>query len=722
MSALGFFRRRQRMVFWIMVILMVVFLVTINGSSQFFQLVMPNRQRMVLGQAGRVTRYDIRQGDLQAASVELSLLKVMDLGNPLRVLVDPLTEGRPTELPGELGFFFLTEQGDRRERETDTARAWLLLKHEAQELGFIASPQMAREALEQWMGWTEDRINNALPELRNQLRMHDLEAKNLYAAMQNYLLVAQAFDAQRGTLEPTEPELRHLYRDTQQRMKFAALSFPAAEYVSKVGEPTEAQLLELFNSARKEVPGEVGNPQPFKFGYRLPNRVQVEYLFVDYDDVLASTQVDEEAMYQYWQTHQQELASAPASASGPATQAAASQAASKPVASAAPMRYAQMKPEIRRRLQQREAQQRINQISDTLLSRVNAAAASSQPSSQPSTMEAIASEMLKNGVRVVYRNTRPMSPQELSADPILGAAMRLPNGPSLEQIAFSVKELTGNDRSAFSVGDAYNSVMDVLSSPSGKLIWRVSKAELSAVPTEGELANDEKLHQQVRDDWRTTEAYKLGLAAAKDAKAKAEQDGLEAVAAKLDKQVQTPPAPLSRKIFVPALAQSTSIQSAVGSAYNFMQWMQGGRKGDRPRVLPAGDYVQAAMVNPFFLVVPNAPLGEAWESDDAQKFVDAVFTLAPKETAEVLETPPASQPTNAPAPASTLLVVELPGEHQVVLVQQVQFLPAYESGYRDRREGLIRGVREMRRHDLAARWFSDADIQQRNNYQSASSK
>ncbi len=77
MSALGFFRKHQRMVFWIMVILMVVFLITINGSEQFYQLVLPNAQRAILGHAGRGERYEIRQGELQRASIDLALLRDM---------------------------------------------------------------------------------------------------------------------------------------------------------------------------------------------------------------------------------------------------------------------------------------------------------------------------------------------------------------------------------------------------------------------------------------------------------------------------------------------------------------------------------------------------------------------------------------------------------------------------------------------------------------------
>jgi hypothetical protein len=713
MSALGFFRRHQRMVFWIMVILMVVFLITINGAEPFFRLVSPSGQKAVLGQAGRLQRYDIRSADLQRATTDIRLLQAMGMGSPQRVLIDPLVAGPPAELPGELGFMLVTAAAAGR--DADPARDWLLLCREAQELGFSSSRAMAVEALERWRGWSEDQVTRLVQELRRDERdFGNVQPNDVYKAVEGYLLVAQAFEAARGTLEPAEPELRLLFRDTNQKMNVAAIAFEANDYVDKVGEPTDEQVVELFNSARKEEANTPDNPNPYKFGYRLPDRVQVEYVFVDYKEVLPTVQPDEEAMYQYWQGHQQEFTT-PASgpASGPAT-ASAPATSSQPAAK----RYAQVKPEIRRRLQQQEAQRKVREIADALLNRVNAAAPASAPSTQGaiSPLETVANEMLKDGLPVVYRRTGPLSALELSEDPILGSAARMPNGPTLDQAAFSVKELSTAERAALSVGEVYGSVMDVGGTNAGKLVWRVSQALPSEVPDEKLLTTDPALRKRVRDDWRMMQAYQLALKAAQDSMAKAQQDGLDKAAAAGGKKVQTTPSPISRKVIAPAFTQSPYLEGAITSALELLRWQQGGRKGDQPRTYSESFYLQAARINPYFLIAPTAPLGEPWLPDQAQKFIDAMFALAPQ---DVGETPPASQPTSQPAPASALALVEVTGQHQVLVAQRVQFFPAYESSYRDRRIGLIREWRELHRHELAQRWYSDSDIQQRTNYQRA---
>lgn len=713
MSALGFFRRRQRMVFWIMVILMVVFLITLNGPDAFFQMVQPNSQKFVIGQAGRAQRYDIRQADLIRAGSELDLLKTMGLGNPARVLVDPLLGDAPLELPGELGFLLLTDSSDR---ENAPARSWVLLRHEAEELGFKSNRLMAREAVEHMVGWNEAQVGQVVQQMRQSERMTGLQSADIYNAMESYLLVTQAFDASRGSLEPTEPELRQLYRDTNQRMQVAALSFAAKDYLTKVGEPTEEQVLELFNAARKEVPGDPANTHPFKFGYRQPDRVQIEYVFIDYNEILPSVQPDEEAMYQYWKTHQQEFTTATATASAPATQAAA--AASKPATASQPavaLPYAQAKPEIRRRLQAQEAQSRLRQIADSVQERISTAGSAATAATQAaSSFETVAKGLLKDGLPVVYRRSQPMSAQEMQDDPILGGAMRMPNGPTLMQAAFTVKELSASERAALAVGEVYQGVMDVSDGSRGKLVWRVSEALPSAVPDEKALADDAALRQRVRDDWRTMQGYQLALAAAKDAMEKAQKDGLEKTATALDKKVQTTESPLSRQVVVPTFTQSPALQGAVSSAFNMMRWLQGGRKGEQPQAYPDTVYVQAAKVNPYFIATDTSPLGEPWLPDQAQKFIDGVFALAPK---DVTETPPATQPASQPAPAEALALVELPGEHLAVVAQRVKFFPAYESGYKERRVGLIHELREMRRHELAQRWYSQSDIQQRTNFQ-----
>src|SRR5690242_10373862 len=102
MSALGFFRQRQKMVFWIMVFLMIVFLITIGGIEPFMQLVTPSSKRVVYGEAGATSRYKIKMADVHNAAMHLELLNRIGLGEPRRILLSTFVpQGPQTELPGE---------------------------------------------------------------------------------------------------------------------------------------------------------------------------------------------------------------------------------------------------------------------------------------------------------------------------------------------------------------------------------------------------------------------------------------------------------------------------------------------------------------------------------------------------------------------------------------------------------------------------------------------
>ena len=66
--ALGFFRRRQKLIFILMVVLMVSFLVGVQGFTALFK---ENPGEFVVGKADG---FEITTGDLQAARADLGQL------------------------------------------------------------------------------------------------------------------------------------------------------------------------------------------------------------------------------------------------------------------------------------------------------------------------------------------------------------------------------------------------------------------------------------------------------------------------------------------------------------------------------------------------------------------------------------------------------------------------------------------------------------------------
>lgn len=92
---------------------------------------------------------------------------------------------------------------------------------------------------------------------------------------------------QTGAARVSKPVVEHFINDQQSRVKVGVLEIPATRYLDQVAletqkkdaakTVTEAQLQSLFEDYKDNL---VGTSKPYGFGYRLPERVKLEYLNV----------------------------------------------------------------------------------------------------------------------------------------------------------------------------------------------------------------------------------------------------------------------------------------------------------------------------------------------------------------------------------------------------------------------------------------------------------
>ncbi|RPI64181.1 MAG: hypothetical protein EHM48_01255, partial [Planctomycetaceae bacterium] len=128
--ALGFFRRNQKFVLILMVVLMVSFLVSYQGMQALMD---PNRGGKTYG-TSKVG--DITNNQVQQAQTNLTILSK----------VAPLTDaglrymyGFPIAIPGGLEYASITITGDRR--QDNSAVAFALLVKEAKDRGIKVTDQ-----------------------------------------------------------------------------------------------------------------------------------------------------------------------------------------------------------------------------------------------------------------------------------------------------------------------------------------------------------------------------------------------------------------------------------------------------------------------------------------------------------------------------------------------------------------------------------------------------
>lgn len=338
--ALGFFRRRQKLVLMVMVVLMVAFLVP-SGIRGCFE---RHPQKEVIGWAGE-------------KKITLAMQWTADAD--IKILSRWLGLGR-RGLPGEGAFvlFQMINEGQQPEL------AWALLLHEARQMGirttegevdsFLAAAGLSGEAYQQ---------------LLSDLSRERLGEKDLRRAVASHLTIMGALAAGIVTVPPSLPEVRTTYRDLRERIQLGMVVLKAEDFAQAAAEPTEAEISEFFAQRNNVLPDAPTNRWEDGFGYRQPDRADVAWLFIDQERLAEAVTVPEPLMREYWLRHKDELTREvplPTTATAPAaTQPAQTQATqlAEPKTQTVPIeKYSEAKPLIREKLRPLVAEQKLAEL------------------------------------------------------------------------------------------------------------------------------------------------------------------------------------------------------------------------------------------------------------------------------------------------------------------------------------------------------------------------
>ncbi len=279
--ALGFFRKRQKLIFIIMVLLMVSFLIGFQGFSMLFQ---KNPNKVVLGTTpdGKVTL-----GEFRSARSDLELLRFLAPGFGQNTLQGAAFEAMMTGAP----------------REDERALSFLLLLQQARENDFtVTDPEIDQMILRMTSNGldfeglaTHLRQNRGLP--RDRLR----EVLGLW------LTIFKAYQANQIMIPPSREELERLYCDVSEKINLRVLRIPAEDFVEKIPDPTEKQIDTLFETYKNRPAGTFTGIEAFPFGYLHPARVQVGYLLVHSQAIERAAAPSDEAIAEYLRTHESEM-------------------------------------------------------------------------------------------------------------------------------------------------------------------------------------------------------------------------------------------------------------------------------------------------------------------------------------------------------------------------------------------------------------------------------
>ncbi len=443
---------------------------------------------------------------------------------------------------------------------------WILLREEAAAAG---------------MHWQTDEVGVLLARLIPQLFegrsyaqvMQSLVSRfntpepRILATFGKLLSVLQYTQAICSMENVTASQVRHIASWEMERLDTEFVRLEASAFADKAQAPAEAAMTEQFNRYKAYFPGDVNEANPFGFGYRLPTRVQLEYIALKLEDVASvvkpPTQNETE---QYYQQNRQRMFTeqVPADPNDP----------NSPMVPKTKT-YAEVADTIRDQLRR----QKINTRAEQILQEARTLAdADLQPTdseekelslaeraNKAGSYQRIAQDLSANhGVRLYSGRTGLLSAVDMQTDEFLGRMFLTTYGHSpirLSQVAFSVKEL-GDDATLLlsmapaemyaSIGPARDpmAAMGPTVSDQIMIIVRVIDAQRDAVPANLDVAYSTRglslgdtpeepvkafsMSEKVAEDLRTLAAWDTTGDKAKEFATLATKDGWDQAVAQFN--------------------------------------------------------------------------------------------------------------------------------------------------------------------------------------------
>ena len=253
-----FFRKHNRK---LLAIATAFLMVAFVGGTAFTQLVSRQFGANVLG---TTTHGVVRQEDLTRAQSETNILA---------------GTGINWSLPWSAA------------REPLDVIDWLLLVREADRLGAIPSPAAARQTLNQ-TGQNENFILKLAA-------ARDIAPESIYTATADHLGVLAVLSGALGPAKPSEAEVRRAARDELEKVSIQAVALRASDFIDQSAEFDDAEITEFFERFKARDAG-----AGLAFGYRVPARVQAQYIKIDLNKIAEQIHIGESTLEKrardYW--------------------------------------------------------------------------------------------------------------------------------------------------------------------------------------------------------------------------------------------------------------------------------------------------------------------------------------------------------------------------------------------------------------------------------------
>jgi hypothetical protein len=450
----------------IMAVVVIVLMFAFVGGSALQYLLQPSGGAKsavyYYGQNSKITRLMI-----QSASNEIEVLQALQSDAILRqqdlrgILLGELLFSQSRGSPALMNqvmrmvrqnqFLISDKQLNQmyEERQTSPAIYWLLLTREAESAGIRVPTSDVGALLNRLMSPQSQLFRGqsypvVMGGLVGKFRVSE---DTILATFGKLLAVLQYSQTICSVEDVTLPELTHIASQGGNTLNAEFVQLPARAFIDKQNPPADAALQAQFDKYKNNPPGHVTQDNPFGFGYKLPDRIQLDYVALKLKDVAGIVQppTQEDTELYYRQNRQRlftrEVPSDPNDPNSPKTQQVTS--------------YAEVADTIMEQLNKQRITAKAEQILEEVRNAADADLAVGATESKDMKAEQLKAKAgdytkiaqqvsTKYGITLYNGQTGWLNAVEMQTDKHLGrlaVSSQATNALHLSQILFSVKEL-----------------------------------------------------------------------------------------------------------------------------------------------------------------------------------------------------------------------------------------------------------------------------------------
>jgi len=556
-------------------------------------------------------------------------------------------------------------------------KEWLLLGEEARRAGVVVTAEEVARLKQ------DPRVARAIDPIR---RARHVAIDYIDTVLAEYLRIQKLASMMMWAAKISEPELRHIVRDAREQVRVRFVVFGADDFADPDEPVTEQELREQFERYKDVTPGGKG----LGYGYRHPDRVQVEYIMADVSRIAPNIEIDPHDARQYWREHKQEFlqpATRPSSQPTTTSAAATNPATTSPTTRPVPYEtFVEAKQAVFERMRKDKAREVAEEIIRELAERLMLPWLESEsgPDGYKLPPPGVTAEDYYRRMLDLYAQDKPrfasalvrhrtglLDRNQLRREPDIGQAFAdaASGRISFAELAFKVQGLAPMPKAGSPEAPLYLALYQTAETilrdfRGNAYAYRIIRAEPSRPP-----ASLDEVREQVEKDVRQLHAYRRAREYAEKFLAKARRLGVSKAWDQLDEEWKSK---LGK--------QAGPIEPAPFARVD--QWLS-----DEP------PYIRG--------------IGKS------DRFVQTCFALGEQTPGSQASSAPATSPSTQPV---RVKLVELPEQKRWVVVQWIETIHVPKDEYDRMRPFVARLLQERRGRTIAQRWFDPKRIAERTGF------